>query len=414
LESIHQQAFDDVKATIAKEVVLAYPDFTKPFKIYTDASTTQLRAVITQGNKPIAFFSRKLSEMQSKYSVTKIKLLAIVETLKVFQGMMWGQTIKVYTDHKNLTRDALGLTSDRVYRWRLLLEEFAPEIVYKKGIHNLVADVISQLGYNPEVNPTSKFKYSTFGVPAKGETTIKWKTFSKLWCCYDENNPGNETQECNLNKVFANRSKEEKVFPLTTPEIAEAQKANSKLMQCFMCNAVLDKGLDVRLLDNTYVVCKDSRMIIPKPLQRRTVLRNHHYLQHPGHTRLEETVKATMYWKGMRSTIRSITKSCRSCQVNKKRKLKFGQLLSKIVITIPWRTLCVDLIGPNTHTSKNGTVIDFMALTMINPMTSWFKVVELTLICQLKTVTVDGKESSIVEEIFDKSSERIAWLVNKT
>ncbi len=80
-ESIHQQAFDNEKATIAKEVVLAYPDFTKPFKIYTDASTMQFGAVITQGNRPIAFFSRKLSEAQSKYSVTGIKLLAIVETL---------------------------------------------------------------------------------------------------------------------------------------------------------------------------------------------------------------------------------------------------------------------------------------------------------------------------------------------
>ena len=59
--------------------------------------------------------------------------------------MLWGQVIKVYTDHKNLTRDALGLTSDRVYRWRLLLEEFASEIVYIyiKGIHNTVVDAIS-------------------------------------------------------------------------------------------------------------------------------------------------------------------------------------------------------------------------------------------------------------------------------
>ncbi len=55
-----------------------------------------------------------------------------------------------------------------------------------------------------------------------------------------------------------------------------------------------------------------------------------------------------------------------------------------------------------------------MALTMINPATSWFEVVELPLIRQLKTVTVDGKESTIVEEIFDKTSERIAWVVNKT
>ncbi len=80
-ESIHQQVFDNVKATIAKKVVLAFPDFTKPFEIYTDASTMQLGAVITQGNRPIAFFSRKLSVTQAKYSVTKIKLLAIVETL---------------------------------------------------------------------------------------------------------------------------------------------------------------------------------------------------------------------------------------------------------------------------------------------------------------------------------------------
>ncbi len=57
--------------------------------------------------------------------------------------MLWGQTIKVHTDYKNLTKDALGSTSDRVYHWRLLLEEFAPEIVYIKEIHNTVADAIS-------------------------------------------------------------------------------------------------------------------------------------------------------------------------------------------------------------------------------------------------------------------------------
>jgi hypothetical protein len=83
-ESIHQQAFDNVKATIAKEVVLAYPDFMKPFEIYTDASRVQLGSVITQGIRPIAFFGRKLSMTQTKYSVTKIELLAIVETLKEF------------------------------------------------------------------------------------------------------------------------------------------------------------------------------------------------------------------------------------------------------------------------------------------------------------------------------------------
>jgi hypothetical protein len=55
----HQQVFENVKAAIAKEVVLAYPDFSKPYNIYTDTSITQLGAVITQDNRPIAFFSRK-------------------------------------------------------------------------------------------------------------------------------------------------------------------------------------------------------------------------------------------------------------------------------------------------------------------------------------------------------------------
>jgi hypothetical protein len=129
-DPIHQQAFDKVKGAIAKETVLAYPDFSKPFEVYTDASSMQLGAMITQDYRLIAFFSRKLSKMQQKHSVTEIELLAIVETLKEFKGMLWGQDIKVYSDHKNITRDALGLTSDRVHCWGLLLEEYAPKIIY--------------------------------------------------------------------------------------------------------------------------------------------------------------------------------------------------------------------------------------------------------------------------------------------
>jgi hypothetical protein len=68
---------------------LAYPDYSKVFKIYVDTSRKQLGAVIMQENKPIALFSWKLSTTQRKYSVTKIELLAIVETLKEFKGILW-------------------------------------------------------------------------------------------------------------------------------------------------------------------------------------------------------------------------------------------------------------------------------------------------------------------------------------
>jgi hypothetical protein len=82
-DEVHQRAFDHVNATIAKDVVLAYLDYSKVFEIYTDASSKQLGAVITQGNRPIAFFSRKLSDAQRKYSVTKIEQLWIFGGAKV-------------------------------------------------------------------------------------------------------------------------------------------------------------------------------------------------------------------------------------------------------------------------------------------------------------------------------------------
>ncbi len=157
---------------------MAYPDFNIFFEIYTDASSKQLRAVITQDNRLIAFFSQKLSDTQRKYSVTKIELLAIVETLKEFKGMLWGQQIKVFTDQANLMRDALGLTLDRVYRWRLLLEEYKPKIVYIKGIHNTVADAVLRLEYDPSVNTTAE-SFHKMKVRSRSRQRQCWATVSK-------------------------------------------------------------------------------------------------------------------------------------------------------------------------------------------------------------------------------------------
>ena len=74
---------------------------------YTDPSPTLLGAVITQDNRPLAFFSRNLTDTQKQYSVTEIELLAIVEAIKEFEGMLWGQQIVVYADHKNLMQQAV-------------------------------------------------------------------------------------------------------------------------------------------------------------------------------------------------------------------------------------------------------------------------------------------------------------------
>jgi hypothetical protein len=115
----------------------------------------------------------------------------------------------------------------------------------------------------------------------------------------------------------------------------------------------------------------------------------------------------------MRTTIWALTKSCRSCQINKRRSRKYGHLTPKTVITNPWECLYVDLIGPYTLKGKDNLQIDFMALTMINPASSWFEIAELPIVEQLQQ-TVNGKELLIADEIFDKTSEHIAKFVNKT
>ena len=125
---------------------------------------------------------------------------------------------------QNLTRDALGLTSDRVYRWRLLLEEYAPEIIYIKGIHNIVADAIFQLEYDPKLNKTNDYTHATLGVePDEDLSARQWKSFAHHLHSYNENNTPMQAYCFHMNEVFANRSEGDEIYPLTTEKL---QKPN--------------------------------------------------------------------------------------------------------------------------------------------------------------------------------------------
>ena len=154
-EKEHQDAFEATKRIIARETLLAYPDFELPFELHTDASDYQLGAVIAQKGKPIAFYSRKLNPAQTRYTVSEKELLSIVEVLKAFKNILFGQKIVVYTDHLNLTYKVHN--SDRVMRWRLYIEEYSPELKYIKGEKNIVADALSRLDISHEPMPEAHF-----------------------------------------------------------------------------------------------------------------------------------------------------------------------------------------------------------------------------------------------------------------
>ena len=102
---------------------------------------------------------------------------------------------------------------------------------------------------------------------------------------------------------------------------------------------------------------------------------------------------------------------CERCQLGKRCKRKYGHLQPKIAVVTPWNQVCVDLIGPYTIKAKDKTIMDFMCLTMIDPATSWFEIVELP----NKDISYirDKDKEEIKEVIIDKSLACIAPLFNK-
>ena len=91
-------------------------------------------------------------------------------------------------------------------------------------------------------------------------------TFTQCWCHYTEiaketgASQANYTESMNL--VFANRSKENSIYPLTTREIVESQSKDTQLVPL-----TSQEGHSTKLVENIKVLCKDGKLIIPKDLQ---------------------------------------------------------------------------------------------------------------------------------------------------
>ena len=88
--SVQETAFKPIKRIMALKVLLSYPDFTKDFHLYCDASDIQLGGVIVQEGKPISYYSRKHMPPQKNYTVMEKDLLSIVETTKSHRTILVG------------------------------------------------------------------------------------------------------------------------------------------------------------------------------------------------------------------------------------------------------------------------------------------------------------------------------------
>ncbi len=341
--TVEQKAFDTMKRIIARETLLVYPDFNQPFIIYTDASHTQLGAVISQNNKPIAFYSRKLNPAQTRYTTTERELLSIVETLKEFRNILLGHRIKIYTDHKNLTY--VNFNTERVMRWRLIIEEYSPELLYVKGETNIVADALSRLDLAPSDTSPSDMHDMQY--------------LADNFSLEDDDLPDD-------------------AYPLQYKLIASHQNLQKDL---FVKLYKQQDGFHLKSFcgggKKRTLICRHEKIIIPKTLQRRIVTWYHNMLCHSGETRTEQTIRQQFWWSNLRNDVHNICSKCDTCQRAKRTTKKYGHLPAKEAEADPWEVLCVDLVGPYTIKRRGKNNLILWCLTMIDPATGWFEMREI-------------------------------------
>jgi len=330
---LHQKSFEKMKAIIARRVMLSYPDFNKAFHIHTDSSDNQLGAVISQEGTPVAFYSRKLNPAQKKYDTIEKELLSIVETLKEYENILLGHQIVVHTDHKNLTYHKFN--TKRVMKWRLIIEEFNPELRHIKGEDNVVADALSRLDFDNEM-----------------------QSMEEMLAFDDEDLP-------------------EDYFPLTYEFLEKEQNKDKSLSKQVRHN----KDWTMKKFHGggkTFtLICKQNKIVIPQHLTNRVLTWYHQMLMHPGETRTEQTIRHHLYWKGMRTDVKLLCKKCPTCQLNKRHYKKYGHLPEKEAEDEPWDKLCVDLIGPYTMNRKGKPSLTLWCVTMIDPATNWVEIQEI-------------------------------------
>ena len=305
-----------------------------------------------------------MNSAQKNYTVTEKELLAIVECLKQFRNIVYGFPVKVYSDHKNLVHTATASESQRVTRWRWLLEEFGPEIIHIKGEDNTVADALSRL-------------------PKKGL----------------KNSP--EVPNQRIGEYYAQELDSSLgSFPLDYAELAKEQQKELKFKDKKLSKLLANEksGYHKQVYEGHDLVMYKDKLYIPKSIQGRLLQWYHHFLCHPGGTRLAKTLSTICYWKGMQHQADALCKKCSTCQKFKKRQKVYGHLPPKEVGQLePWERVHIDLVGPYSITAQQDQPVkpgkkykpktkevelQLLAMTFVDPATGWFEVVEVPLIDQ--------------------------------
>jgi hypothetical protein len=244
------------------QVLLRYPDFSKPFDIITDASYYQLVAVIAQESWPIVFYSRKLKSTQRNYTTMEKELLSIVETAQHYRHILLGRHCTFHCDHKNLGFQ--NFKSERVRRWHATLEEFQYGFVYYPGKDNYIADMLSQ-----------------YLIPS-----VDTSTYEEVTTLQDSS------------------------FPAMFDTIAQSQisfpNLHDKLTKSKVYSIVKKEGLNI--------IYRNDKIVIDLSLFHDILAWYHINLNHPGQDCTYCTINTIFYTPNMEAQIRQYVDKCQVCR----------------------------------------------------------------------------------------------------
>ena len=97
-----ERAFQQLKQRLTTAPVLALPEGSEGYSVYTDASYLGLGCVLMQNGKVIAYASRQLKDHERNYPTHDLELGAIIFALKIWRHYLYGATFDIFTDHKSL------------------------------------------------------------------------------------------------------------------------------------------------------------------------------------------------------------------------------------------------------------------------------------------------------------------------
>jgi hypothetical protein len=144
-EEACDKAFEALTGILVKGSLLKLPDFDKDFEIHSDASNFAIGSVIVQDGRPVAFESKKLSEMERRWPTHEKEMWAVIHCLKTWGHYIGSKDVVVWTDNVTLKYFATQpkLSSKQV-RWQDTLALFNVDIQHKPGKETIVPDALNR------------------------------------------------------------------------------------------------------------------------------------------------------------------------------------------------------------------------------------------------------------------------------